>query len=78
MMHVKQWSNFEVDLKQPNMAILTVPGIFCKILCKISEMIKCVPMLIFRKIWDFWNTVALFFISYSKPCSSVSRIENHS
>ena len=26
----------------------------------------------------FLNTVVLFFISYSKPCSSVSRTENHS
>ena len=25
----------------------------------------------------FLNTVVLFFISYSKPCSSVSKIENH-
>ena len=59
MMHVKQWSNFEVDLKQPNMAILTVPGIFCKILCKINEMIKCVPMLILRIIRDF--RILLFY-----------------
>ena len=35
------------------MAILTVPGIFCKIVCKINEMIKCVPMLILRIIRDF-------------------------
>ena len=62
MIHVKQWSNFEVDLKQPNMVIIimTVPGIFCEILCKINEMIKCVPMLIFRIIWDF---LILYFYS---------------
>ena len=62
-----------VNLKQPNMAILTVPGISCKYM-----MTKCVSMLISRVIRDFLNIVVLFFISYSNPCISVSRIENHS
>ena len=39
---------YSMSIKQPNMAILTVPGISCKFM-----MIKCVSMLIFRVIRDF-------------------------
>ena len=79
MMHVKQWSNFEVDLTELKTAKFGYLDCTRDILQihVINEMIKCVFMIIFRIIF-FFNTVVLFFISYSKPCSSVSRIKNHS